>query len=116
MTRAEKALEESKRFERSLTESDLASLSRSDMGFAFQSGIRWADDHPKSPWISVEEDLPCNHEELIDTTRHYQVSKNVIVRHKDGSVTFERMTKNYKNQWIFPSDVTHWTQIPELPK
>ena len=43
MTREEKALEASKRFARSLTDSDLASLSRDDMQFAFQLGIKWAD-------------------------------------------------------------------------
>ena len=26
----------------------------------FTVGAKWADSHPKSPWISVEEDLPCN--------------------------------------------------------
>lgn len=48
MTREEKALEASKRFARSLTDSDLASLSRDDMQFAFQLGIKWADDNPAS--------------------------------------------------------------------
>ena len=33
---------------------------------AFICGAYWADDNPKSPWISVDDDLPCNHEELID--------------------------------------------------
>ena len=33
------------------------------LGFTF--GARWADEHPKSPWISVKDDLPCNHLELI---------------------------------------------------
>lgn len=86
------------------------------MATGFEGGVKWADEHHKSPWISVDDDLPCNHEELIDTTRHCTFSKNVIVRHKDGSVTFERMIKNYKSQWIFLSDVTHWMPIPKLPK
>lgn len=81
-----------------------------------QEGLSIADANPKSPWISVEDDLPCNYEELIDTTRHCTVSKDVIVRHKDGSMTFERMIKNYKSQWIFLSDVTHWMPLPKLPK
>ena len=82
----------------------------------FIDGARWADNNPKSPWISVEDDLPCNYEELIDTTRHCTVSKDVIVRHKDGSMTFDRMIKNYKSQLIFLSDVTHWMPLPKLPK
>lgn len=81
-----------------------------------QEGLSIADANPKSPWISVEDDLPCNYEELIDTTRHCTVSKDVIVRHKDGSMTFERMINNYKSQWIFLSDVTHWMPLPKLPK
>lgn len=48
MTREEKALEASKRFARSLTDSDLASLTRDDIQFAFQLGIKWADDNPVS--------------------------------------------------------------------
>ena len=31
----------------------------------FEEGADWADANPKSPWISVNDDLPCNHEELI---------------------------------------------------
>ena len=29
---------------------------------AFIEGAKWADNNPKSPWISVNDDLPCNHE------------------------------------------------------
>lgn len=86
------------------------------MATGFEAGVKWADNNPKSPWISVEDDLPCNYEELIDTTRHCTVSKDVIVRHKDGSMTFDRMIKNYKSQLIFLSDVTHWMPLPKLPK
>ena len=86
------------------------------MATGFEAGVKWADNNPKSHWISVEDDLPCNYEELIDTTRHCTVSKDVIVRHKDGSMTFDRMIKNYKSQWIFLSDVTHWMPLPKLPK
>lgn len=41
----------------------------------FAAGATWADANPKSPWISVEEDLPCNHEELI----HFGFTNNVLV-------------------------------------
>ena len=27
---------------------------------AFRLGAEWADANPKSPWISVKDDLPCN--------------------------------------------------------
>ena len=39
MTREEQAFEASKRFEESLTEQDLATLSKDDMCFAFQLGV-----------------------------------------------------------------------------
>ena len=65
MTREGESLEAAKRFEKSLYDSDVASLTRSDMGFAYMSGIKWADDNPKSPWISIKDDLPCNHSEMI---------------------------------------------------
>ena len=38
------------------------------MTTGFEAGVKWADKHPKSPWISVKDDLPCNHEELIRGT------------------------------------------------
>ena len=31
-----------------------------------QQGLATADDNPKSSWISVDDDLPCNHKELMD--------------------------------------------------
>ena len=65
MTRDGEALEAAKRFEQSLYNSDVESLTRSDMGFAYMSGIKWADENPKSPWISIKDDLPCNHSEMI---------------------------------------------------
>ena len=36
-----------------------------DIQQAFEKGAKWADENPKSPWISVNDDLPCFHEELI---------------------------------------------------
>ena len=31
------------------------------MATGFEAGVKWADANPKSPWISIDEDLPCNH-------------------------------------------------------
>ena len=39
---------------------------RKDVKSSFESGAKWADENPKSPWISVEDDLPCDHEELLN--------------------------------------------------
>lgn len=35
------------------------------MATGFEAGVKWADKNPKSPWISIKDDLPCNHNELI---------------------------------------------------
>ena len=34
------------------------------MATGFEGGVKWADSHPKSPWISIDDDLPCNHDKL----------------------------------------------------
>ena len=34
----------------------------------FINGAEWADNNPKNPWISVEDDLPFNHKELLDSS------------------------------------------------
>ena len=36
-----------------------------DIKQAFEKGAEWADNHSNSQWISVNDDLPCNHKELI---------------------------------------------------
>ena len=48
------------------------------MATGFEGGIKWADEHPKSPWISIKDDLPCNHEELIIDTPLYKRTKPVV--------------------------------------
>ena len=39
------------------------------MATGFEAGVKWADEHSKSPWISVDEDLPCNYEKLIENEK-----------------------------------------------
>lgn len=83
------------------------------MATGFEAGVKWADAHPKSPWISVEDDLPYNHEELLigDT-----LTKGIIIRNPDGSVSFSLMYLNVEWKWIAKDKPTHWFPIPELPK
>lgn len=80
---------------------------------AFCCGAKWADDNPISPWISVEKDMPCNHEELIRTPR---MSEYVIVMYKSGYIAMERMVKISNGPWKFPGPVTHWMTIPKIAK
>lgn len=88
---------------------------------AFIEGAKWADANPKSPWISVEDDLPCNHEELILTS---VVTYLVPARLKslEGNVSYVmcymyRASKDNEWVWQFYKPgyrVTHWMQIPKL--
>ena len=91
----------------------------------FEIGAEWADEHPKSPWISVEDDLPCNHVELL--TDCFQTKYvEACFTHSDGSsfVTIEKMVRVDvgigKDCWQWSSNlrehVTYWKPIPEPPK
>ena len=43
----------------------------------FKEGAELVGNNPKSPWISVKRDLPCNHSELISPDKS---SENLTVR------------------------------------
>ena len=77
----------------------------------FEMGVKWADVNTKSPWISVEKDLPCNHDELINGNVTYPV----FVRDINNIYGVTIMMKFIK--WDFMScNITHWMPIPKLPK
>ena len=82
---------------------------------SFIEGAKWADEHPKSPWINVEDDLPCNHEELMDG--EFQ-TKFVIVSTNGINKYFELMYNYPSKGWIWSSEAIpkYWMPIPELPK
>ena len=95
----------------------------SDIQNAFYQGAKWADNNHKSPWISVNDDLPCNHEELMEPIcqlddRLIYETKRVFVRCSDNSISTTHMV-NLHNGWRwYPDDidVKHWFPIPEFPK
>ena len=81
------------------------------LGFTF--GACWADEHPKSPWISVKDDLPCNHEELLNPDDKRNTSYVVAIIH--GYVIMSRMYK-LNGKWYWENDEpTYWFPIPKLP-
>ena len=84
------------------------------MATGFETGVQWADDNPKSPWISVKDDLPCNHKELISgEDKRNTIHVFVLVR---GLVVLSRMEK-FEGEWHWiTDDPTYWMIIPELPK
>lgn len=87
---------------------------------SFIAGAKWADANPKSSWISVEDDLPCNHSEH---KYHEKASstKDVLIRRADNSYSIDcMMVRDKKWDWVLSSLIgiypTHWFPIPELPK
>ena len=91
-----------------------------DIQQAFEKGAEWADNNPKSHWISVEDDLPCNHEELITADGRYE--KNticVITINKHGIIESNHMVLYDNGKWEWRYDVPapcYWMLIPKLPK
>ena len=79
---------------------------------AFIEGAEFALNNQ---WISVEEDLPCNHDELFinDDKKETKTVLSII----NGYIMMSRMYKP-KRKWRWDSEEqpTHWMQIPELPK
>lgn len=82
--------------------------------FDFEAGAKWADIHPKSPWISVKEDLPCNHEELI----HSNYTDRVLVMSRFGYTEVAFMYKMTEDAWEWSNliVVLYWMPIPRLSK
>lgn len=62
-------------------------------------------------WISVDEDLPCNHDELKPNS--YATYK-VIVLLNDGRI---RETYMFYDKWVqYGKKITHWKPFIEPPK
>ena len=81
---------------------------------AFIEGTKWADNNPKSPWISVEDDLPCNNEQLT----HSNYTDRVIVLAKNEFPEVEFMYKVEEGVWKWTTlkNVSYWMPIPKLPE
>ena len=80
------------------------------MATGVEGGVKWADEHPKSPWISVKDKLPQEEKDGL--------SIKVLVVSTKGKIDFSRYDYNMKG-WISPVlDIifTHWFLIPEPPK
>lgn len=103
------AMDYCRKYKDSELESEYAAL------LAFTDGAQWADENPKSPWISVEERLP---DRLPAKFANW--SKEVFVAVKRGRecrAYVDKYSHIYKT-WrvVFGDEVTHWMPIPELPK
>ena len=72
-------------------------------------------------WISVEDDLPCNHSDLVLTYNGTPFStKRVLVMTDIRTLFLCEMKKDDNRGWIwnYPTKekITHWFPIPELSK
>lgn len=79
----------------------------------FRQGVEWADKHPISTWISVKDDLPCNHKELLYDNG--LITKKVFVLINATTPNIALMVKFSEWDWVI-TNVTHWFAIPELLK
>ena len=79
-------------------------------------GLEIADEYPKSPWISVKDDLPCNHKELLLSTGYHTVT--VFTYKKGGACGMDNMiVRNGKWEWeAWKENYLYWMPIPEFPK
>ena len=84
--------------------------------FGFKLGANWADKNPKSPWISVKDDLPCNHKELLLSTGCH--TRSVFTYKKGGACNIDNMIiRNGKWGWeAWKENYLYWMPIPNLPK
>lgn len=84
----------------------------SDIQNAFYAGAKWADENPKSPWISVNEDLPCHHEELLNAECQ---TKKVFILKCGGFPDVDYMLKiGGKWIWFEYKSPEFWMPIPDL--
>ena len=64
-------------------------------------------------WISVEHDLPCNHEELISLDDKRDTTYVIALVHE--YIIFRMCKIDGKWQWQ-NDEPTHWFPIPKLPE
>ena len=75
---------------------------------AFLEGAKFALENQ---WINVNDDLPCNHDELKPNS--YATYK-VIVLLNDGRI---RETYMFYDKWVqYGKKITHWKPFIEPPK
>ena len=89
----------------------------SDHKDSFIEGAEWADSNQKSSWISVKDDLPCNHKELLsnDSATNFVVAiVNFGIENKFEVVRMYRKSNIWT--WWTNGEVLYWFPIPEPPK
>ena len=72
-----------------------------DIQQAFEKGAQWADKNPKSPLISVEDDLTNKHEELIPNKEYPFLTIKVLIKTKVRVHTAFMIKDIIKDKWIW---------------
>ena len=90
-----------------------------------KEGLKAADANPKSPWISVEDDLPYNHKKIMEDKHYTKPVLAVLVWNEDPSkkhIEICRMcdmmgSDNVDWYWCIDShyQVVCWMPLPEIP-
>ena len=75
--------------------------------------LEGADYALNNQWISINEDLPCNHKELI----HSNYTDRVLVSSRNGfsEVAFMCIIEDVW-EWNTLMQVSYWMPIPKFPK
>lgn len=80
---------------------------------SFEAGVKWGDKNPlKSPWLKVEDDLPCNHKEMLE----YENMTKLVFVLDNGNPKVSYMSKlsDGKWHWVQSTKVSHWFKVPEI--
>lgn len=86
-----------------------------------QYGLDVADSDPISPWISVEDDLPCNHEELVERKRWSKPVLAVLAWNENPSERHieicDMFAVNINWYWRIGGHhhVVYWMPLPKMP-
>ena len=88
---------------------------RDDVWHGFVNGAKWADEHPASPWHDVKEELPNVNVPVLVLTHSGNVvtTSMYIPRDVNGNILGD---KEWKGNHAFKRSITHWMEIPKLPK
>lgn len=94
----------------------------SDHKDSFIEGADWADAHPKSPWISVNDSLPNDETKLyiIYCEVYNKNGDNIENKHHEIYLAnFDKETSSWVNVESYNNyffDVLYWMEVPERLK
>ena len=84
---------------------------------SFIEGADWADANPVLPWISIEDDLPYKHSDLVYplTGGSIEITQVVIVKDLNGDIGLSSMCGEDGNwEWATKGDWEYWMPVSAL--